>query len=110
VVGRVCVRPCEFHCRRGLIDEPIQIKHLKRFVADFELERGKTPELETIVPTGIKIAVVGAGPAGLTCARFLAKSGYEVTIFEMLPEAGAWLLWESLTTGSPGKYSSTKFP
>jgi formate dehydrogenase beta subunit len=88
VVGRVCVRPCEFHCRRALIDEPIQIKHLKRFVADFELERGQTPELETIVPTGIKVAIVGAGPAGLTCARFLAKSGYDVTIFEMLPEAG----------------------
>lgn len=88
VVGRVCVRPCEFNCRRGLIDEPIQIKHLKRFVADFELERSKKPNFEVAEKKNIKTAIIGAGPAGLTCAFFLAKAGYDVTIFESLPEPG----------------------
>ncbi len=88
VVGRVCVRPCEFNCRRGLIDEPIQIKHLKRFVADFELERQLKPAFETKEKKNIKVAIIGAGPAGLTCAFFLAKAGYDVTIFETLPEPG----------------------
>ena len=107
VVGRVCVRPCEFNCRRGLVDEPIQIKHLKRFVADhaiespsdpewkepqdktfYELSRAGFPVLEKQRPNGIKVAIVGAGPSGLTCAHFLAYMGYDVTIFEMLPEPG----------------------
>ncbi len=88
VVGRVCVRPCEFNCRRGLIDEPIQIKHLKRFVADFELERQNKPSFESKEKKDIKVAVIGAGPAGLTCAFFLAKAGYDVTIFESLSEPG----------------------
>ncbi|MGE5893382.1 MAG: FAD-dependent oxidoreductase [bacterium] len=88
VVGRVCVRPCEFNCRRGLIDEPIQIKHLKRFVADFEIERGQEPKETPTAQKGMNVAVVGAGPAGLTCARFLALRGYGVTVFEMLPEPG----------------------
>lgn len=88
VLGRVCVRPCEFNCRRGLIDEPLQIKHLKRFVADFERERGKRPSFEKAEKKDVKVAVIGAGPAGLTCAFFLAKAGYEVTIFEALPEPG----------------------
>lgn len=88
VVGRVCVRPCEFNCRRALIDEPLQIKHLKRFVADFEIERGKSPEFSKAELKGIKAAVIGAGPAGLTAAYFLSKYGYDVTIFEALPEPG----------------------
>lgn len=88
VVGRVCVRPCEFNCRRGLIDEPLQIKHLKRFVADFELSRAKKPVFSKMEPNNIKVAVIGAGPAGLTAAFFLAKRGYDVTIYESLPEPG----------------------
>lgn len=88
VVGRVCVRPCEFNCRRGLLDESIQIKHLKRFVADFERERKKMAEFEKGSPKDKKVAIVGAGPAGLTAAFFLAKSGYQVTIYESLPEPG----------------------
>lgn len=88
VVGRVCVRPCEFNCRRGLIDEPLQIKHLKRFVADFERERSLTPQFSKAEPKDIKVAIIGAGPAGLTAAFFLAKLGYQVTIFESLPEPG----------------------
>lgn len=107
VVGRVCVRPCEFSCRRGLVDDPIQIKHLKRFVADYELKsaeppqwknpqdkvfyelsRAKGPQLEQQEPKGVKVAIIGAGPSGLTCAYFLARQGYEVTIYELLPEPG----------------------
>lgn len=88
VLGRICVRPCESNCRRGVLDEPIQIKHLKRFVADFEIDRNRLPQPVTEKKNDIKAAIVGAGPAGLTCAHFLAKKGYKVTVFEMLPEAG----------------------
>jgi formate dehydrogenase beta subunit len=89
IVGRVCFRPCEKHCRRGNIDEPISIKALKRFVADHELCEQKEPEYK-ITPsenTG-KVAIVGAGPAGLTCAYHLARSGHQVTIYESLAEPG----------------------
>lgn len=88
VVGRVCVRPCEFNCRRTLLDEPIQIKHLKRFVADFALERNFWPQFECKPGKNIKVAIIGAGPAGLTASFFLAKEGYDVTIFETLGEPG----------------------
>jgi formate dehydrogenase beta subunit len=87
-VGRVCARPCESNCRRGLIDEPLQIRHLKRFVADFEMERGKAPDYKRGEQKNLKIAIVGAGPAGLTCAYFLSLKGYDVTIFEALHEPG----------------------
>jgi formate dehydrogenase beta subunit len=89
IVGRVCFRPCEKHCRRGNLDEPISIKALKRFVADHELAEQKKPDYE-ITPaekTG-KVAIVGAGPAGITCAYHLARNGHEVTIYEALDEPG----------------------
>jgi formate dehydrogenase (NADP+) beta subunit len=89
IVGRVCVRPCEDHCRRANLDDPVSIKYLKRFVADEELCRQKQPDYE-IVPspkTG-KVAIVGAGPAGVTCAFHLAKMGHAVTIYEHLSEPG----------------------
>jgi len=89
IVGRVCFRPCEKHCRRGNLDEPISIKALKRFVADHELAEQKEPEYE-ITPaekTG-KVAIVGAGPAGITCAYHLARNGHEITIYEALDEPG----------------------
>lgn len=89
IVGRVCFRPCEKNCRRGNIDEPISIKALKRFVADHELSEQKEPQYE-ITPaenTG-KVAIVGAGPAGITCAFHLARNGHEVTIYEALDEPG----------------------
>jgi formate dehydrogenase beta subunit len=89
IVGRVCVRPCEEHCRRANVDEPISIKYLKRFVADCELSRNIKPDFQ-ITPsdkTG-KIAIVGAGPAGITCAYHLAGKGHDVTIYEQLGEPG----------------------
>jgi formate dehydrogenase (NADP+) beta subunit len=99
IVGRVCVRPCEFNCRRGLVDEPIQIRHLKRFVADYARDHAQDSSDEHVAkPTAAikfkqhaapqKVAIIGAGPSGLTCASFLAKAGYDVTIFEMLPVSG----------------------
>jgi len=89
IVGRVCFRPCEKHCRRANLDEPISIKALKRFVADYERSEKKEPEYE-ITPsenTG-KVAIVGAGPAGITCAFHLARNGHQVTIYEALAEPG----------------------
>ena len=89
VLGRACFRPCEKHCRRGNVDEPISIKALKRFVADHELSERKQPEYE-ITPTGNSgnVAIVGAGPAGITCAYHLARKGHQVTIYEALAEPG----------------------
>ncbi|MFU8856044.1 MAG: FAD-dependent oxidoreductase [Deferrisomatales bacterium] len=87
-VGRVCVRPCEFNCRRQNVDGPVQIKFLKRFVADYELERKRPPRLPKPVIDKEKVAVVGAGPAGLSCAFYLAQMGYDCTVFEALPEPG----------------------
>ncbi|MCP4693308.1 MAG: FAD-dependent oxidoreductase, partial [Desulfobacterales bacterium] len=91
VVGRVCVRPCEDHCRRANLEAPISIKFLKRFVADHELSMDKAPCYATEVTpsekTG-KAAIVGAGPSGVTCAYHLALKGHEVTIYERLAEPG----------------------
>ncbi len=89
VVGRVCVRPCEDNCRRANLDEPISIKYLKRFVADQELSRQKHPEYQ-IAASGTTgtVAIVGAGPAGATCAFHLARKGHKVTVYEHLDEPG----------------------
>lgn len=91
VCGRVCTRPCEDACRRNLVDERVGIDYLKRFVADLDLESA-VPYLPTKKPaTGKKAAVIGAGPAGLTCAWYLAAQGHEVTIFEKHPKGGGML-------------------
>lgn len=87
-LGRVCVRPCESNCRRANIDEAISIKYLKRFASDYEKEKGQTPALEKKPAGKKKVAVLGAGPAGLSCAYYLTQMGYKVTIFEKLGEPG----------------------
>jgi len=92
ICGRVCHHPCETKCRRVDIDEPVALRALKRFVADNEakLERRKPkPKLEFHRPE--KIAIIGAGPAGLTCAYYLARKGYQITIFEALETPGGML-------------------
>jgi NADPH-dependent glutamate synthase beta subunit-like oxidoreductase len=90
VLGRVCIHPCETGCRRSELNDPISIKFLKRFVAD--RDTGAWKSRATRLPdTGKKVAVVGAGPAGLTCAYYLAKQGHAVTVFEALPQAGGMM-------------------
>ncbi len=91
LVGRVCPRFCEPRCRRALVDVPVAINDLKRFVADWGLEHGYRPEVAP--PTGKKVAIVGAGPAGLTAAYYLRLKGHEVTIFEARSEPGGMPRW-----------------
>jgi len=93
-LGRVCIRPCESNCRRANLDEPISIKYLKRFVADWELERRHTPPLrKSEVKKEDPVAIVGAGPAGLSCACYLAQMGYPVTVFERFGAPGGMAAW-----------------
>ncbi|NJD99972.1 FAD-dependent oxidoreductase [Thermococcus sp. LS1] len=90
VLGRVCPAFCEDACRRNLVDEPLAIRQLKRFAADYDLEHGPwMPEIPT--STGKRVAVVGGGPAGLACAYYLRTMGHEVTIFEAMPELGGMM-------------------
>ena len=89
VIGRICPHPCESACRRGEVDEPVSICALKRFVADqVDIEDLPIPEIEK---RDEKVAIIGAGPAGLTAAHCLALAGYQVTVFEALPVAGGML-------------------
>lgn len=90
-VGRVCPRFCETRCRRILVDEPVSINHLKRFVADWCMARKIELNIPRDPATGKKVAVIGGGPAGLTGAYFLARKGHEVTVFEAAPELGGML-------------------
>jgi glutamate synthase (NADPH/NADH) small chain len=94
VCGRVCPQEsqCEGKCIRGIKGEPISIGKLERFTADWARENGIVPE-GAKEKLGKKVAVIGSGPAGLTCAGDLARMGYEVTIFEALHEAGGVLVY-----------------
>ena len=94
VCGRVCPQEtqCEGKCTRGIKGEPVGIGRLERFVADWH-NANVTAAPERPVPNGHKVAVVGSGPAGLTCAGDLAKLGYEVTVFEALHLAGGVLVY-----------------
>jgi NADPH-dependent glutamate synthase beta subunit-like oxidoreductase len=86
--GRVCPHPCEEVCRRGNVDDPVAINNLKRFVADWERLRGERVPVACAPDTGRKAAIVGGGPAGLSCAYFLRRLGHSPVIFEALPELG----------------------
>ena len=94
VCGRVCPQEsqCEGKCIRGIKGEPISIGKLERFVADWSRENGIEPE-KSAESNGKKVAVIGSGPSGLTCAGDLAKLGYDVTIFEALHEPGGVLVY-----------------
>ncbi|MFH1350159.1 MAG: FAD-dependent oxidoreductase [Pseudomonadota bacterium] len=91
VCGRICIHPCEFKCRRGELDDPVAIRALKRFAADWYFDHIGRAKKPFPVTKPQKIAVVGAGPTGLTCAYFLAKMGYKVTLFEEQPIGGGML-------------------
>ena len=89
-IGRVCPHPCETACRRGKVDEAINIAQLKAFAADMDLNSDSyLPEKDA--PTGKKIAIIGGGPAGLTAAYRLAISGHEVTVYDMMEKMGGML-------------------
>lgn len=94
ICGRVCPQEsqCEAKCIRGIKGEPVSIGKLERFAADWARENGIRPEPPQ-ERKGKKVAVIGSGPAGLTCAGDLAKAGYDVTIFEALHEAGGVLVY-----------------
>lgn len=89
--GRVCPHPCETNCRRGIEDEPVSINQLKRFVADYEMNSGERLPIATAPQTRKRVAVIGGGPAGLTCAYFLRRLGHQVNIFEAMPKLGGML-------------------
>jgi len=91
ICGRVCPHPCEADCNRGRLDEPLDSMHLKRFLADASLPVAdpEAPVIRERRPE--KVAVIGAGPAGLTAAYYLAPKGYRVTVFEKAPVAGGMM-------------------
>ena len=90
VCGHICVHPCEAKCRRGLLDDAIGIRVLKRFAT--EHDTGLWKQNSKVAPaTGKRVAIVGSGPAGLTAAYYLAKLGHSVTVFEALPEPGGMM-------------------
>ncbi len=88
VCGRVCTHPCESECARGSYEGPVAIRSLKRFIADRE---GSPEPIELPVKIDKKVAVIGAGPSGLTCAYFLARRGYSVKVFDSLDVPGGML-------------------
>ncbi len=88
-IGRICVRNCEAACRRAIIDQPVGINYLKRYIADLEGENRWIPHQKE--KKNKQVAVVGGGPGGLTCAYYLTLEGYDVTIFEKQPELGGML-------------------
>ena len=90
-IGRVCPAFCEDECRRSLVEEPIAIRQLKRYAADFDLTDNWTYTPEKAPDKNKKIAIIGAGPSGLTCGYYLSNNGYDVTVLEAAPKAGGWL-------------------
>ena len=87
VCGRICFRPCEEVCKTSALGTPVAINALKRFAAD----EGNFEETNAAESTGKRAAVIGSGPAGLTCAYYLAKLGHDVTIFDEMPEPGGMM-------------------
>ncbi|WP_273326987.1 NADPH-dependent glutamate synthase [Vallitalea guaymasensis] len=93
ICGRVCPQEnqCEGKCVRGIKGEPVAIGRLERFVADYHMQNANANESADIEKNNIKVAVVGAGPSGLSCASELAKKGYDITLFEALHKTGGVL-------------------
>jgi NADH-quinone oxidoreductase subunit F len=92
ICSRVCFHPCESKCRRSTLDDPLSIRALKRYMVDQEKKFNLPPFTSDGANAGRKVAIVGAGPAGLSCGYFLARLGYRPTIFEAAAEAGGMLV------------------
>lgn len=92
VCGLVCTNPCEFMCVRGRMDEPIAIKYMKGFAAERAMSEMRYENPEKAPDNGRKVCIVGAGPAGMTAAYYLALKGYRVTIIEALPVPGGMMM------------------
>ncbi len=91
VCGRICVHPCEYECRRNLVDEPVAINHLKRFAADYEMNSGRRVHNPRAPETGKRVAVVGGGAEGLTAAYLLNRLGHDSTVYESTTRLGGLL-------------------
>ncbi len=93
VCGRVCPHPCESECRRNALDGAVNINEVKRFVTSWDKAQVSPYTPECLPDTGFRIAVIGAGPAGLTAAWFLRRLGHRISVFEMQEAAGGMLRW-----------------
>ena len=93
VCGRVCTHPCEANCQLSDFNNPISIRALKRFIADYEVSRISIDDKKNPILFKEKIAIIGSGPAGLTTAADLNKLGYKVTVFETMSKPGGMLAW-----------------
>ena len=91
VCGRICVHPCEYECRRNLVDEPVAINYLKRFAADYEMTSGQRIHVPQAPENQKRVAVVGGGAEGLTAAYFLNRLGYDLTVYEATSQLGGLL-------------------
>ena len=94
ICGRICTHPCELNCRRAEVDEAVSIRLLKRFVSDWALSHPESATPETAPqpnPNAKRVAVIGAGPAGMAVADNLARKGYRITVFEALPVVGGMM-------------------
>jgi NADPH-dependent glutamate synthase beta subunit-like oxidoreductase/NAD-dependent dihydropyrimidine dehydrogenase PreA subunit len=96
ICGRVCHHPCEASCRRAELDQAVAICDVKRFLSDYQVDHGKTSQERSLPFKPLRkerVAIVGSGPAGLTAAYYLAKEGFQATVFEASPEPGGMLRW-----------------
>ncbi len=94
ICGRICTHPCELNCRRAEVDEAVSIRLLKRFVSDWELQNLEDVAIEAppeLAPDAKRVAILGAGPAGMTAAEDLVRKGYRVTVFEAMPVVGGMM-------------------
>jgi NADPH-dependent glutamate synthase beta subunit-like oxidoreductase/CO/xanthine dehydrogenase FAD-binding subunit len=93
ITGRVCAHYCESDCNRYGFDEPVSIRGVERFLGDYALEHADDTYTPPVIESGRRVAVVGAGPAGMTAAYFLRKAGHDVTVYDRMPEAGGMLTY-----------------